>query len=211
MEETPNYQNSSIINNSQLLDNIIDYQDYYLINNNIIYKIIIGKNGKEVFIKCKNYLISFNQIELSALIKIQINSLDEAFNYIIELFEDNKVKISNIRKCKEIKLIIESNSNKNFELLLIYNKYINQIYKQIIDEINILKIEVNKLKKYHEINNPKDIQLLSNIVDDSYAYTDLDNSFTVFKTINDILYLIYSNKNKSIICYDLNEQKKLKN
>ena len=68
---------------------------------------------------------------------------------------------------------------------------------------------MNKLKSYHEINNPKDIQLLSNIIDDSYAYTDLDNTFTVFKAMNNILYLIYSNKNKSIICYDLNEQKKI--
>ena len=111
MEDTQNYQNSSIINNSQLLDNIIDYQEYFLINNNIIYKIIIGKNGKEVFIKCKNYFISFNQIELSALIKIQINSLDEVFNYIIELFEDNKAKIAKIRKYEEIKLIIEKIMN----------------------------------------------------------------------------------------------------
>ena len=37
----------------------------------------------------------------------------------------------------------------------------------------------------------------------------MDNSFTVFKSINDILYLIYANKNKSIICFDLNEQKKI--
>ena len=36
-----------------------------------------------------------------------------------------------------------------------------------------------------------------------------DNSFITFKSINNILYLIYSNKNKSIISYDLNEQKKI--
>ena len=42
-----------------------------------------------------------------------------------------------------------------------------------------------------------------------HAYSDLDNSFTVFESINDILYLIYTNNNNSIICYDLNEQKKI--
>ena len=39
----------------------------------------------------------------------------------------------------------------------------------------------------------------SNIVDDSFVWSNLDNSFTVFKAINDILYLIYSTKNKSIM------------
>ena len=63
MEETQNYQNSSIINNSQLLDNIIDYQDYYLINNNIIYKIIIGKMEKKFSLNVK--IILFLLIKLN--------------------------------------------------------------------------------------------------------------------------------------------------
>ena len=37
----------------------------------------------------------------------------------------------------------------------------------------------------------------------------LDNSFTVFKSINEILYLIYANENKSIICFNLIENKKI--
>ena len=45
------------------------------------------------------------------------------------------------------------------------------------------------------------------IVNDSFGYTDLDNSFIVFKSINNIIYVIYSTINKSIICYDLNKQK----
>jgi len=206
MEETPNLynQNSCTSKNSQILENIIDYQEYYLLNDNIINKIIIGKNKKEIFIKCKNYMISFNQIEFSTLIKAQVNSLDEAFIYIMNIFEDNKVKITKIIKNEQIKLIVELN-NKNIDLILKYN---NENYDPIINEIQKLKNEINKLKKYHEINNPKDIQLLSNMVDDSYAFANIDNSFTVFKAINNILYLIYSNKNKSIICYDLNEQKK---
>ena len=35
------------------------------------------------------------------------------------------------------------------------------------------------------------------------------NTFSIFKSINDILYLIYSNKNKSIISYDLIQNKKI--
>ena len=68
---------------------------------------------------------------------------------------------------------------------------------------------IDGLKKYDEYKTPNNIKLLSNVVNDSYAFWTTDNSFTVFKSINDIIYLIYANKNKSIIAFDLNEQKKI--
>ena len=204
------YNNSFIMEKAQIIDDIIDYQEYFLLKDNIINKIIIGKNKNEIFIKCKNYIISFNQIDLSTLFKIKINSLDDAFKFIINIFDDNKVVISKIIHNVQIQLIIEINNKKNIELILIFNKFNKDNYDPIINEINKLKYEINILKKYHENNSPKDIQFLSNIVNDSLAWSDSDNSFTVFKSINDILYLIYSNKNKSIICYDLNEQKNIK-
>ncbi len=51
--------------------------------------------------------------------------------------------------------------------------------------------------------NPEDIQVLTTLVNDSYCYYNLDNTFTTFKSIDDILYLIYSNKINSIIFYNL--------
>ena len=171
MEETicPDNQDSSILKDSEIIENILDYQEYFLLKDNIINKIIIGKNKNEIFIKCKNYIISFNQIELSILFKIKINSLDEAFKFIINVFDDNNVVISKIIKNIQIQLIFEINNNKNIELVLIFNKFNNDNYDPIINEINKLKYEINILKKYHENNNPKDIQFLSNIVDDSFA------------------------------------------
>ena len=53
------------------------------------------------------------------------------------------------------------------------------------------------------------MKLLSEITKDSYADYGLDNIFIIFKTINDLLYLIYTNKNKSIICYNLNTLNKI--
>ena len=134
------YQKSSVVNSSQILENINDYQEYFLFDNNIINKFIIGKNEKEVFINCRNYIISFNQNELSSLIKIPINSLDKAFEYTMKIFEDNKVKIANKIKNKEIKIIMEINSVKNIELILIYDKY-NTI------KIRIIKIMIQLLMK----------------------------------------------------------------
>ena len=48
------------------------------------------------------------------------------------------------------------------------------------------------------------------IIDDSFVYyASFTNSFCVFNSINDILYLIYSNKIRSIISYNLIENKKI--
>ena len=58
-------------------------------------------------------------------------------------------------------------------------------------------------------SNDNDINSSINIGDNCFAYIDLDNTFIIFKSINNILYLIYSSINKSIICYDLNNFKKI--
>jgi uncharacterized coiled-coil protein SlyX len=89
--------------------------------------------------------------------------------------------------------------------ILEYNKIINEC----MEAIKILNDEIDKLKKLNIKDDPKDLKICLDITPDSYASTTIDNSFTVFKSINEILYLIYVNENKSIISYDLNKQKKL--
>ena len=69
-----------------------------------------------------------------------------------------------------------------------------------------LKREIDNLKKVPEKGIK--MKLLSNIINGSYTISTLSNTFITFKSINNILYLIYANKNKSIICYDLIAQKK---
>jgi len=44
---------------------------------------------------------------------------------------------------------------------------------------------------------------------DSYINKLVDNSFIAFKSIDEVLLLIYSNKNNSIICYDINNKRKM--
>ena len=50
---------------------------------------------------------------------------------------------------------------------------------------------------------------MKDIVNDSYAHYWLDNVFTVFKSVNNIILLIYSTFDKSIISYNIYENKKL--
>ena len=55
---------------------------------------------------------------------------------------------------------------------------------------------MNNIKNSIKINYFKEIN-------DSYSLCSLDNIFSVFNSINDILYLIYAKENKSIILYDI--------
>ena len=91
----------------------------------------------------------------------------------------------------------------------------------MFNEIKQLKNEINNLKELHdkinkdilikkkENESPMDIKYLCDISSKSYAWVNLENTFTVFKSINNIFYLIYETSHKSIICYDLNNQKKI--
>ena len=61
-----------------------------------------------------------------------------------------------------------------------------------------------------KLSDPKNIRFLKEITKDSYSDNILDNTFCAFNSINDnMLYLIYSNKTKSIITYNLIDNKKI--
>ena len=51
--------------------------------------------------------------------------------------------------------------------------------------------------------------LIKDLISDSYCKYWQDNTFTVFTSINKIMYLIYTNENNSIICFDLIDNKKI--
>ena len=65
---------------------------------------------------------------------------------------------------------------------------------------------------YKKGNNsdPNEIKFLNDINNDSYAKYVLDNTFCTFKSIYNFYYLIYTNIYKSIISYNLDNYKKLK-
>ena len=228
-----------------LMDNIKEYEEYYLIKENNAYRIFIGKLDNNLIIKCKNYEIIFNNNDLSILTKTLLNTIDDAFEFIINIFEYNKVIIKDIKVNKSIILLLKvyiNNIEKEVEISLNYNKdkkklnnkalndeYItlNENLNNLKNEIKLLKKEIENLKNNNKNNNllkennnllkesneynsnPKDIIFLNDIVNDSYSCCWLINQFVVFSSINNILYLIYSNKNKSIIAYNIIDNKKI--
>ena len=59
-----------------------------------------------------------------------------------------------------------------------------------------------------KISNQNNFTFLKNITKDSYTNGILDNTFIIFKSINALLYLVYS-KRKSIILFNLNNSQKI--
>ena len=137
---------------------------------------------------------------------------------------NNKKTTSKKDKYKEKKIYKLKNDGKNNEKKenTTYNKYSEISPKNEKKEnttYNLSEISPKNEKKENTINynytktSPKnnnnlDIYLKSDLVNDSYAWRQFTNTFTTFKSINNLLFLIYSTETKSIICYDLNREKK---
>lgn len=65
---------------------------------------------------------------------------------------------------------------------------------------------MRKMEKFKKINksiNAPDLINEELLIDNSFNNEDLDNTFIVVKSINNLLYLIYSTNNNSIVCYNL--------
>lgn len=216
--KTPNPDNNKI-NEYQSFLELLEYEEYYLIKDNNIYKIILGVDKSDIIIKSSNYLIKLNLLELNIVTSIEFNSLNEGYEFIKNLFDENKITLKEIILKESIKLSLKIVNDKEIEIILKYSfgnrNYIfntmNSLKKEIIDlktENKKLKNEINKLKSYHL--DPKNIKFTSNVAEDSYAHDNSDNSLNVFNSINNDTYLVYSKENKSIICYDLDKKQIIK-
>ena len=104
------------------LEKIKDYQEFYLLKGNAVYKIITGiiKNG--ILFISKYYIKLLKLNEISVLLGEKYNSIYSAYEYIKYLFEDNKILIKHITINKQMKLIIISEGEKENDIILNYNK-----------------------------------------------------------------------------------------
>ena len=72
-----------------------------------------------------------------------------------------------------------------------------------------MNIKNNDENKIFDKNNLIFDLFDKNLIEDSYSYYKLDNTFIAFNSIDNILYLIYSNKKYFIIFYNLIDNKKI--
>ena len=121
--------------------NEIYYQEFFIIKDNNVYKIILEKNNNKISISSGNYYKNFNLKELSILFKIDFTSINDAFNYLVDLFEDYKVNINNKIKYKEIILDFSIINGENIEIKLEYEK--NHQNNFITNKVIKLENEIN--------------------------------------------------------------------
>jgi len=153
----------------------------YLLN-----KKITNNYNKELFNKEKEKEIILKSINIKEFKKFNNIQLNKEIKNKLEDIKNEELKFNEINKNNFI-------TNNNIEI-----NYNNQII-------------INKDLKKDKFNNlnPENIEFIIDLKIDSYCNINLDNTFNVFKSINNILYLIYTNKNKSIISYNLIDNKKI--
>ena len=163
--------------------------------NNLIVKNIPKeiKRNKDVYIRpvINDYkILKENSKKIQ---KIYLKSKKSEKYPLLKFQKEVDYKTQNNAGIHKIKIIKYSPNTKN---------------KEIIKKIKSKKIKIKIKKKKIEFN-PLNIQYLKDITQDSYSYFYLDNTFTVFNSVNNILYLIYSTRNRAIISYNLIENKKI--
>ena len=157
------------------LDEIIISKNEYKVNYLSDYiTITIEKTKDNIIIRSNYYELKLNIENLSILTKTIYKSIDEVYEFINNIFIQNKFIIKdknsqmisiiiiiydNIKgKNKKIELLLKENfDNKNYLIKDLFNKYM-KLEKEIIEERNnnkILNEDNNKLKQ--EINLNKKI------------------------------------------------------
>ena len=121
-------------------------------------------------------------------------------------------KNSKFKKKEDKKEKIE-NAKKNIKTR---NEYLDDWCfpedKRVDVEKGIAKIEESTKKTLNiktENENLDDKSLIKETISDSFSKYWNDNSFTVFTSVYNMILLIYGNKNNSIICYNLSDNKKV--
>ena len=204
-------------------EHILSIDEFYLFQDGSIYKIFLIELENDIIIKYRKYEKKIQINEISSLINKRFNSIHESYLFLSKLFDDNQIKIKNINVNRSFRLSFYLNNinTDEIELNLLYNEnqsnsILEEIYykynslltnfKDIKQEIKKLKKEQKNIKLIQNSENPKEIQFSNDIATDSFAGFSYDDSFTVFRSINNILKLVYATKNKSILCYDLDRK-----
>ena len=149
-DELINKFNLNFINNKKIEFSFIIKTGLY--KNNIF---IIAKNNKEFSLNEYKNFLSFDNLILKNKQFKSYDSIDEAFNQIIKLFQKEKITIKNYTENEiilEIKLSNLAGDEETFEIILEAKK-INKdiIIKELIEKVIFLENEIKYLKENKNI------------------------------------------------------------
>ena len=206
------------------LSKIISIEDYPIQQDGIIYKLVIKEYENIINIKYNKYELDLNLNDFNSITKNSYRTIKDIFNYLSLLFQNHNVAIKSILESNYFVIsYYDQEANKDIDLKLIYNeKNSSSAFSELINNYNSilsgyqsLKDEIDQIKKNNSIKNelayntPKNMQFSSDIVKDSFAGYSYEDSFIVFKSVDNILQLVYATKEKSIISYDLDSKRNI--
>ena len=184
-------------------------KEYYIIDKNKTYKFIIEKaSNNNISIKHNNYEKLINDSNIKDFKFPNINNVNDAYNFLINNFQSNKVKIKEIHN--DLNIILEI--IPNIILILPINK--NKI---IINTKNRITSAKNKEKLNNNDNsnvNPEKLKLNNILIKGSFCFMrsfKMNNllekkyvpTMDVFNSIDTNLpYIVYINNTTNIIFYN---------
>ena len=139
-----------------------EYQEFFLMNNNSIIKIIICKTNQEIIIKSNNYEVKLNQHNIENLMQTKFESIEKVYNFFLNLFQLNSIMIKEIIINKSMTLTFIQNG-KIKEIILLYNSdsknithyELNSEFKNLFNDIAQIKNDIHEMSKIINSNQNK--------------------------------------------------------
>ena len=139
-----------MINNEEKFE----YQEFFLMNNNSIIKMVLGKTNQEIIIKSNNYEVKLNNHNIEDLMQTKFENIEKVYNFFLNLFQLNSIMIKEIIINKSMTITYIQNS-KIKEINLLYNNEaknivhyeLNSEFKNLFNNIAQIKNEVHEMSK----------------------------------------------------------------
>jgi hypothetical protein len=203
---------------------IISLEDYSIQQDGIIYKIVLKELENIINIKYNKYELDLNLNDFNSKTQKYYTTLNDCYKFLSSQFQDNNITIKMILNLKYfIFSYYDKETNKDINFQLIYKeKSEDSALSEIVNNnnyllglIKILKDELNEFKNNNSFNKketfkaPKNITYTSDIINNSFAGYSYEDSFIIFKSIDNIIQLVYATKEKTIISYDLEQKRNI--
>ena len=170
----------------------IESKEYSLSKDNIKYNIKVIKTKLKLILSCIHYEFKSNIEELITISKLFniCKSIEEVYEFIINLFNNKKVSINEIIPNKALKLyfVIYNNiksTEEKIEIVLYYNKYNKHIIiNELYNKYNLLQNDFNKLQEENKSIKEQIFKILEEISSLKKENSELKKEIYNFKTMS---------------------------
>ena len=186
-------------------------------SNDEIYNLLLQKfenNQVKIRETIKNEIITLviksEKIEIN-LIRTKLNK-DYIINKLCKSYNSFIVEIYNLQEENE-KLKEQNNIFMNeFPKVIKDVQFLKDENCKLVNEIQGLKSFHNRKDNENNeyLTNPNQLQLGHYLTDDSYANKVIDNTFVIFNSRENYIYLVYATEDKNIQCMNVNTKKIIK-